>query len=125
MEKETILIHVEVYTYFSKRVKIYSPEYLKPFYNIISISRDEYSKYTQTLYVVAKAVDDMGYQDKVSFSVRPWYIWFWRVFIKKAFRSPVVIIGGEVVSSGAIPDKVKVKEILTKKNRKYGFLEKK
>lgn len=125
MAKEKILISIEIYTHFSKRVKIYSPRSLRFFYNYTALTREQYTDYTRTLQVVAKTVEDMNFQDKVSFKVRPWYLWFIKPFLRGAFRSPVVIIGKEMVSVGVVPSVVTIKEVLTKIDRKYRFLEKK
>ena len=125
MNKKKIFIKIEIYTYFSRRVRIYSPRPLKFIYNNTTLTREEYTDYLRTLQVVAKTVEDINFQDKVIFKVRLWPLWFLRPFFKKAFHSPTVIIGGEILSSGEVPKAVKIKEALTRIDTKYKFLEKK
>ena len=118
-------IKIEIFTYFSKRVRVYVPQTHRFMYRHLSVSRDDYTEYQKTLQIVAKVVEEMGFEDKVSFNIRHFLLWYPRVLIKRAYRSPVVIIDGEVVASGAVPAKRKIKEVLTKMDIRHQFLEKK
>lgn len=125
MKRKKLLINIEIYIYYARRVKVYAPGVLHFLYKLNTLSKDQYLDYIYTLQVVAKTVEDMGFENKVKFHVRHWLLWFLRPFLKGAFRSPVIIIGGEVVSVGRVPDKTLIKEMITKADRKYKFLEKK
>src|SRR3990172_3730850 len=111
-------IKIKIYTYFTRRVKIYAPKALDRFLKYISLNKTEYAIYLQTLVTIGKVIEELGYEEKTEIYIRPWLLWFWYPFAKGAFRKPVVIIEEYLVRAGRVPSSDEIREIMQKVEKK-------
>jgi len=116
-------ILIDLYTYSSRRVYLYSPKYLIRFLRPFTLERREYDIYAKTALIALETIKGLEYKRMVVLRVRPWFFWFWRAFLKGGFKSPVVVVQGKLVSSGKIPKLTDFEEEIEKAHRKLKFLQ--
>ncbi|MCL5094215.1 MAG: hypothetical protein M1355_03725 [Patescibacteria group bacterium] len=117
------VIKVDFYTYTSRRVYLYAPPFYHRFLRPFTLERREYDIYAKTAIVLIETLKTSKFKGIIRFRVRPWYLWFWRAFLKGGFKSPVIVVNHRLLSSGEVPALTKLEEELNKAYRKIVFLE--
>ena len=52
---------------------------------------------------------------EMTLDVKPWFLWFWKpLFRFGAWKAPILVVDGRVVSQGVVPDDGKIAEALNK-----------
>lgn len=64
--------------------------------------------------LVRKTISDLGLEDKVSLTIKPWWLWWWEpLFLYFAWHAPILVINGKLISQGIVPDKETLLKVLT------------
>ena len=51
----------------------------------------------------------------MTLDVKPWFLWFWKpLFRFGAWKAPILVVDGELVSQGIVPEDGKIAEALSK-----------
>lgn len=67
------------------------------------------------LAMVKKTVSELDIESKTQLTIKPWFLYWWQPLLKyMAWHAPILIINGEVISQGTIPDKQILVKALTK-----------
>lgn len=72
---------------------------------------------------VKKTIAQLGIEDKTKLEIKPWFPWFWQPLITHlAWHAPILLINGELISQGVVPDKLTLIQALsqTRERREYG-----
>ena len=62
-----------------------------------------------TIHLVKQIASELG-EDRVEVDVKPWFNYLPQALLKGAWHPPVVLVNGEVVSQGVVPDAEKLRE---------------
>lgn len=58
---------------------------------------------------VKKTVSELGLEDKVSLTIKPWLLWWWQPLLKyMAWHAPIFVVNGRLISQGVVPDKLTI-----------------
>ncbi len=56
--------------------------------------------------LVKKTIFELGIEDKTKLTVKPWFLWWWQpLLINFAWHAPILIINGNLISQGMVPEK--------------------
>lgn len=51
----------------------------------------------------------------MTLDVKPWFLWFWKpLFRFGAWKAPILVVDGEMVSQGIVPEDGKIADALSK-----------
>ena len=64
---------------------------------------------------VKSVMTELG-ENKFSFTIKPWWLYFWKPFLTKlAWHPPILIVENTVFCQGVIPNRKKLKKLLQEK----------
>lgn len=64
-----------------------------------------------TIRLTRQVIEDVG-DARVSLTVRPWMLWFWKPLLRGGWHAPILTVNGRVVSQGVVPARDVVRDAI-------------
>lgn len=65
--------------------------------------------------MVKKVIKELGIEGKTQVTIKPWFLYWWQPLLTNfAWHAPILIVDGELVSQGTVPDKQTLLKALSK-----------
>jgi hypothetical protein len=55
-----------------------------------------------TVQLVQRVINEVG-NPRVTLTVRPWMLWFWKPLLRGGWHAPIVTVNGRIISQGVVP----------------------
>lgn len=68
--------------------------------------------------MVKQTVKELDLENQTKLEIKPWFLWWWQPLLTNlAWHAPILIINGELISQGIVPDKQALVKVLSKNVR--------